>query len=184
MSGGMGGGEEGIDPPTTTKGDISGFDTTFDRIPIGADSTVLTADSTEALGLAWKTAGGGATTTNTRIDLTGGNFTTTSTIWVDITNLTHTLSNVSGGSFSAHSNILWFNTLAGTNSKMRFMYNVTATSVYRKTITTGQDFDYDVCSIGTVGNTDGTVIKMQAEVSGGTVSIESQNDTMSILEVS
>ena len=59
MSGGMGGGEEGIDPPTTTKGDVSGFDTTYARIPIGADSTVLTADSTQALGLAWAASAGG-----------------------------------------------------------------------------------------------------------------------------
>ena len=59
MSGGMGGGEPGIDPPTTTKGDLSGFDTTFDRVPVGANTTVLTADSTEALGLKWAAAAGG-----------------------------------------------------------------------------------------------------------------------------
>lgn len=58
MSGGMGGSEVGEDPPTTTKGDISGFSTTFSRIPIGSDSTVLTADSTEALGLKWKAPAG------------------------------------------------------------------------------------------------------------------------------
>ena len=55
-SGGMGGGEAGVDPPTTTKGDVSGFDTTFARIPVGVNSTVLTADSTEALGLKWAAA--------------------------------------------------------------------------------------------------------------------------------
>ena len=59
MSGGMGGGEPGIDPPTTTKGDLSGFDTTFDRVPIGSNTHVLTADSTEALGLKWAAAAAG-----------------------------------------------------------------------------------------------------------------------------
>ncbi len=58
-SGGMGGGVSGEDPPTTTKGDLSGFDTTFARIPVGVDGQVVTADSTVPLGLAWETAGGG-----------------------------------------------------------------------------------------------------------------------------
>jgi len=59
MSGGMIGGG-GSNPPTTTKGDISGYDTTYARIPVGTDTYVLTADSTTALGVAWKEAGGGA----------------------------------------------------------------------------------------------------------------------------
>ena len=63
MSGGMGGGEEGVDPPTTTKGDVSGFDTTFARIPIGTNNQVLTADSAQALGLKWADAAGAPTTT-------------------------------------------------------------------------------------------------------------------------
>jgi hypothetical protein len=57
MSGGMIGGG-GSNPPTTTKGDVSGFDTTYARIPIGANTYVLTADSSEALGLKWAEAGG------------------------------------------------------------------------------------------------------------------------------
>jgi len=59
MSGGMIGGG-GTDPPTTTKGDISGFDTTYARIPIGTNDQVLTADSTQALGLKWADSAGGA----------------------------------------------------------------------------------------------------------------------------
>lgn len=54
MSGGMGGGESGVDVEMlTTKGDTHGFDTDNARVPIGANTTVLTADSTEALGLKW-----------------------------------------------------------------------------------------------------------------------------------
>ena len=71
MSGGMGGGEAGVDPPTTTKGDLSGFDTTFDRVPIGSNTQVLTADSTEALGLKWATPTDIAPPTTTKGDLSG-----------------------------------------------------------------------------------------------------------------
>jgi hypothetical protein len=43
----------------TTKGDIHGYDTEQKRIPIGSNDQVLTADSTQVLGLKWATAGGG-----------------------------------------------------------------------------------------------------------------------------
>ncbi len=47
--------------PLTTKGDIWGYNTTNARIPVGTDGKVLTADSTNALGVSWQTpsAGGG-----------------------------------------------------------------------------------------------------------------------------
>ena len=64
MSGGMGGGEGGVDVEMlTTKGDTHGFDTDNARVPIGANTQVLTADSTEALGLKWATPSGAPTTT-------------------------------------------------------------------------------------------------------------------------
>ena len=43
----------------TTKGDILGYDTAPNRVPIGSDGQVLTADSTKALGLKWAAASGG-----------------------------------------------------------------------------------------------------------------------------
>tara|TARA_R110002020_G_scaffold292422_2_gene507849 strand:+ start:185 stop:745 length:561 start_codon:yes stop_codon:yes gene_type:complete len=42
-------------PPTTTKGDLSGYSTTQARVPVGNNNEVLTADSTTALGVAYKT---------------------------------------------------------------------------------------------------------------------------------
>ncbi len=39
--------------PLTTKGDLYGFDTANARIPVGTDGQVLTADSTQALGVKW-----------------------------------------------------------------------------------------------------------------------------------
>jgi hypothetical protein len=53
MSGGMQGGGGVPDDLLTTKGDTHGFDVSNARVPIGIDTTVLTADSTTALGLAW-----------------------------------------------------------------------------------------------------------------------------------
>jgi hypothetical protein len=44
--------------PLTTKGDLWGFDTVDDRVPIGADGTVLVADDSAGLGLKWDTQGG------------------------------------------------------------------------------------------------------------------------------
>lgn len=44
----------------TTKGDLLGFDTAANRIPIGTDAQVLTADSAQALGLKWATPSAGS----------------------------------------------------------------------------------------------------------------------------
>jgi|TARA_R110002110_G_scaffold14685_1_gene67507 hypothetical protein len=62
MSGGMGGGEGGVsEEMLTTKGDTHGYTTENARVPIGANTTVLTADSTTALGLAWTAPAAGYT---------------------------------------------------------------------------------------------------------------------------
>ena len=54
MSGGMGGGESGVaEDLLTTKGDTHGYTTENARVAIGTNTQVLTADSTEALGLKW-----------------------------------------------------------------------------------------------------------------------------------
>lgn len=42
--------------PLTTKGDLFGFDTADARIPVGPNGDVLTADSTQALGVKWAAA--------------------------------------------------------------------------------------------------------------------------------
>jgi hypothetical protein len=49
--------------PATTKGDLIAYDGTDNiRIPVGTDTYVLTADSTQASGLAWAAASGGGLT--------------------------------------------------------------------------------------------------------------------------
>ena len=51
--------QTGAVSPLTTKGDLYGFSTLDARIPIGANNTVLTADSNETLGLKWAAPAGG-----------------------------------------------------------------------------------------------------------------------------
>lgn len=41
----------GLTSPLTTTGDIWGYDSTDNRIPVGSDGQVLTADSSQALGV-------------------------------------------------------------------------------------------------------------------------------------
>jgi hypothetical protein len=53
------GSDEGTD--LTTKGDLHGYSTSNTRIPIGSNNQVLTADSTQALGLKWADPAGGGT---------------------------------------------------------------------------------------------------------------------------
>jgi len=45
--------------PLTTKGDLYGFSTVDARVPIGTNGHVLTADSTQSLGLKWAAPAGG-----------------------------------------------------------------------------------------------------------------------------
>jgi len=48
--------------PLTTKGDLLGFSSADARIPVGANGYVLTADSTQTLGVKWAAPSGGVTT--------------------------------------------------------------------------------------------------------------------------
>ena len=66
--------------PLTTKGDLYTFSTTDARLAVGANDTVLTADSSEATGLKWATpAAGGMTLINTGgTTLTGSSVTISS----------------------------------------------------------------------------------------------------------
>lgn len=53
--------------PLTTKGDLFTFSTVDARLGVGANGTVLTADSAEATGLKWAAPAGGATFSGARV---------------------------------------------------------------------------------------------------------------------
>jgi len=54
--------QTGAVSPLTTKGDIWGYSTLDARIPVGANDTVLTADSAQALGVKWASVASGGMT--------------------------------------------------------------------------------------------------------------------------
>lgn len=73
-------------PPVTTKGDLFTFSTIPTRLGVGANNTVLTADSAEATGLKWATASGGGYTSLASGNLSGSNvsLTSISTSYIDL----------------------------------------------------------------------------------------------------
>ena len=73
--------------PLTTKGDLFGFDTADARIPIGTNGHILTADSTQSLGLKWAAPAGGGKVLQVISATTSTSQSTVSTSFTD-TNLT------------------------------------------------------------------------------------------------
>lgn len=86
----------GSSSPLTTKGDLYGFDTAGDRIPVGSNGKVLTANSAAALGVDWETPTGGSQTPWTS-DIDGGGFNLT-----DVNELSSINLLLNGGSGSGY----------------------------------------------------------------------------------
>jgi hypothetical protein len=63
--------QAGAVSPLTTKGDLYTFSTSDARLGVGANDTVLTADSSTATGLKWAAAAGGGMTLISTTSLTG-----------------------------------------------------------------------------------------------------------------
>lgn len=62
----------GTTSPLTTKGDLWGYDSANNRIPVGSNGTVLTADSTQALGVKWAAAPASSSIATGTTAVTGG----------------------------------------------------------------------------------------------------------------
>jgi hypothetical protein len=69
-------------PPLTTKGDLFTFSTIPTRVGVGANDTVLTADSAEATGLKWAAPAGASATSYTLLNTGGTALTGATTITV------------------------------------------------------------------------------------------------------
>ena len=76
--------------PLTTKGDIFGFDSADARIPVGVDGEVLTADSSQALGVKWASAAGGIGILGTAVFSASGGTISGLVIAGNITSVTRT----------------------------------------------------------------------------------------------
>ena len=108
------GSDEGTD--LTTKGDIHGYSTSNTRIPIGDNDQILTADSSEALGLKWAAAAGGGT-------------------WETLasTKLTSSSANLGSGAFTAKEYLLIqcrLKATSGSGCAIRYTYNDVTTPTY------------------------------------------------------
>lgn len=111
----------GSSSPLTTKGDLWGYSTTNARVPVGTNGQILTADSTNANGVAWAAPAGFtyATYTPTYTNFTLGNGTVNAARWAQSGKMVHVYGQVTLGSTSSVSGNIILSlpaTAASTNS--------------------------------------------------------------------
>jgi hypothetical protein len=132
--------------PLTTKGDLYGFSTVDARIPIGANDTVLTADSTQSLGLKWAAPSSGGMTLISTTTLSGASV-TLSSIPATYNNLQLVIRNYKPATDNTLLR-LRINSDSGTRYKVLFTDN---------TANAGTTETFNNSSIAICGNNDDTV---------------------------
>ena len=100
--------------PLTTKGDLYTYSTSDTRLGVGANGTVLTADSAEATGLKWAAAAGGGMTV-----IASGTLSSTA---VDITSIPQTYK---------HLQLVMWNTTMSANDGWSIQYNAVTSNYIR-----------------------------------------------------
>jgi hypothetical protein len=142
--------------PLTTKGDLFGFDTADARIPIGTNGHVLTADSTQSLGLKWA-APAGATSFPAFGAYLDADQTPTTNVWTKISIATEefdTASNYDTGTYRfTPTTAGYYQINAGayiymtsSGSQMIAIYK-NGTAYKRSVQDTGTGFGINVCSV-------------------------------------
>lgn len=140
--------------PLTTKGDLYGFSTLDARIPIGANATVLTADSSQALGLKWAAPAGstpsfsllgtGTTTSGSTVTVSG--ISGVNTILVLINNISTNsngsnimlrLNTDSGANYSRSGTYIYLEPTYSPNSQLGTVSQTGLTSFFIGPMTSG-----------------------------------------------
>ena len=180
-------GSVGLKPGTDTgfdldqKGQIHGYSDQQFALPVGDDDQVLTADSGEASGLKWASAGG-VTLTSQTFNQTEAE-TTTSTSYV-ATNFTLTLPTRSGGYAIITTNYTHKN--SGTSNANYFTIYDDASSV---DVYTASVLGNDTAGFSNhIFSLDGSVIKLYMKTTAGTCTLIFSSDAvegnMQSLEIS
>jgi hypothetical protein len=183
--------------PLTTKGDLFGFDTADARIPIGTNGHVLTADSTQSLGLKWAAPASGATfagasATNTSATQSIPNITFTALTFAqenfDTDGYHSTSTNTSrmtipagkGGYYQVNGSVRWDN----NTSQDRSLYIYKNGAEYVRTILEPNAIypTQSVTAIISVAATDYLELFVY-QASGGSRTVETKQDAGSIFSI-
>jgi hypothetical protein len=115
--------------PLTTKGDLFTFTTVDARVGVGANGTVLTADSAEATGLKWAAAAS-SDDNFTLLNAGGTALTGSGTVTVSFTAVNKLMIQIDTGSSSADSEFrIRFNSDTGSNYGFTSLYQLADASV-------------------------------------------------------